>query len=52
MTLGIPCACAKREDIAKISAAVEANPSTEVVIDVAKQEIRFGVADGPAIFFF
>ena len=27
--------------IAKISAAVEANPQTEVVLDVAKQEIRF-----------
>jgi 3-isopropylmalate/(R)-2-methylmalate dehydratase small subunit len=42
VTLGIPCACAKREDIAKISAAVEKNPKTEVIIDVAKQEIRFG----------
>jgi 3-isopropylmalate/(R)-2-methylmalate dehydratase small subunit len=42
VTLGIPCACAKREDIAKISAAIEKDPQTEVVIDVAKQEIRFG----------
>ena len=50
VTLGIPCACAKREDIAKISAAVEANPSTEVVIDVAKQEIRFGGQTVPATF--
>lgn len=40
-TLGIPCASASREDIAKIAAAVQANPETEVVIDVAKQEIRF-----------
>jgi 3-isopropylmalate/(R)-2-methylmalate dehydratase small subunit len=40
-TLGIPCATASREDIAKIAAAVEANPQTEVVVDVARQEIRF-----------
>jgi len=41
-TLGIPCATAAREDIAKIAAAIEANPATEIVVDVAKQEIRFG----------
>lgn len=41
-TLGIPCATASREDIAKIAAAVEKNPATEVVVDVVKQEIRFG----------
>jgi 3-isopropylmalate/(R)-2-methylmalate dehydratase small subunit len=40
-TLGIPCAAASREDIARIAAAVEQNPPIEVVIDVAKQEIRF-----------
>ena len=41
-TLGIPCFTAAREDIAKISAAVEANPALEVTLDVANQEIRFG----------
>jgi 3-isopropylmalate/(R)-2-methylmalate dehydratase small subunit len=41
-TLGIPCVCASREDIAKIAAAVEANPQTEVVVDVAAHEVRFG----------
>jgi 3-isopropylmalate/(R)-2-methylmalate dehydratase small subunit len=40
-TLGMPCAEASRADIAKIAAAVEANPATEVVVDVAKQEVRF-----------
>ncbi len=40
-TLGIPCATASRPDIAKIAAAIEANPQTEIVFDVAKQEIRF-----------
>ncbi len=41
-TLGIPCATAAREDIAKIAVAIEKNPQTEIVIDVAKQEVRFG----------
>jgi 3-isopropylmalate/(R)-2-methylmalate dehydratase small subunit len=41
-TLGMPCAEASRADIAKIAAAIEANPQTEVVVDVEKQEIRFG----------
>ncbi len=50
VTLGIPCACAKREDIAKVTAAVEANPAIEVEIDVTKQEIRFGGQSVPATF--
>ena len=41
-TLGMPCATASREDIAKIAAAIEKNPQTEVVVDVVKQEVRFG----------
>src|SRR5687768_3294330 len=41
-TLGMPCATAPREDIAKIAAAIEKDPQTEIVIDVVKQEIRFG----------
>jgi 3-isopropylmalate/(R)-2-methylmalate dehydratase small subunit len=40
-TLGIPCATASRADIAAIAAAIEKNPQTEIVLDVAKQEIRF-----------
>ncbi|HEY0944506.1 MAG TPA: 3-isopropylmalate dehydratase small subunit [Opitutaceae bacterium] len=47
-TLGIPCASAKREDIAKIAAAIQADPQTEVVIDVAKEEIRFAGQSVPA----
>jgi 3-isopropylmalate/(R)-2-methylmalate dehydratase small subunit len=39
--LGIPCASASREDIAKIAAAIEQDPQTKVEIDVARQEIRF-----------
>ena len=41
-TLGIPCATASRADIAKIAAAIEKDPKVEIVVDVAKQEIRFG----------
>jgi 3-isopropylmalate/(R)-2-methylmalate dehydratase small subunit len=49
-TLGLPCASAAREDIAKIAAAVEVNPQTEVVIDVANQEIRFAGQKVKAVF--
>jgi len=40
-TLGLPCATASREDIAKIAAVVAQEPATDVVIDVVKQEVRF-----------
>lgn len=40
-TLGMPCVTASREDIARIAAAVEANPQTEVTIDLEKLEARF-----------
>ncbi len=48
-TLGVPCATASRTDIAKIAAAIEADPQTEVVVDVAKQEIRWGGQTVPAV---
>lgn len=41
-TLGIPCVSASRQDIAKVAAAIEANPQTEVVVDIAALEVRFG----------
>ncbi len=40
-TLGIPCATAGRADIARLAAAIEANPQAEITLDVAAQEIRF-----------
>ncbi|HET7536964.1 MAG TPA: 3-isopropylmalate dehydratase small subunit [Candidatus Didemnitutus sp.] len=40
-TLGMPCVSASREDIARIAAAVEKDPKTEVTIDLEKLEIRF-----------
>src|SRR5476651_1489494 len=41
VTLGVPCFEASREDIAKVAAAIEKNPQTEITLDVAKEEIRF-----------
>ena len=41
-TLGIPCLSAGREDIAKIAAAIEADPRTELTLDITAQEVRFG----------
>jgi 3-isopropylmalate/(R)-2-methylmalate dehydratase small subunit len=38
-TLGMPCATASRGDIARIAAAVAADPRTEVVIDVVNQTV-------------
>ena len=47
-TLGIPCMCATRDDIAKIAAAVENDPSLEITLDVAALQIRFGSESVPA----
>jgi 3-isopropylmalate/(R)-2-methylmalate dehydratase small subunit len=40
-TLGMPCVAASREDIARIAAAVEADPKTEVAIDLVAQRVTF-----------
>ncbi len=41
-TLGIPCVSATAADLRTLSAAVEANPQTEIVIDLVAQQVRFG----------
>jgi len=41
-TLGIPCAAAARADIARLAAAIEADPALAVTLDVSAGEIRFG----------
>lgn len=41
-TLGIPCVSASRGDIARVTAAVAANPKLEVNIDLQKLEVSFG----------
>lgn len=48
-TLGIPCFIAAKEDIAKISAAIEADPSVEIAMDVENLQIRFGGESVPAV---
>lgn len=47
-TLGIPCATATREAIARIAAAIDADPHTELVVDVGQGEIRFAGQVVPA----
>jgi 3-isopropylmalate/(R)-2-methylmalate dehydratase small subunit len=47
-TLGIPCLTASRSDIAAVSAAVQADPGTDVVLDVAGSAIRVGGKAYPA----
>jgi 3-isopropylmalate/(R)-2-methylmalate dehydratase small subunit len=39
-TLGMPCVSLKREEIAEIARAIEADPSTEICVDVEKLEVR------------
>ena len=45
--LGIPCVAASAEDIEKIVAAVEADPSTEISIDLDALQIKFGSQSVP-----
>jgi 3-isopropylmalate/(R)-2-methylmalate dehydratase small subunit len=41
-TLGIPCVCATANDIETLAAAVEANPSLSVTVDVEKNRVLYG----------
>jgi 3-isopropylmalate/(R)-2-methylmalate dehydratase small subunit len=41
-TLGIPCVTANRADIQRIATVIERDPAVEVVVDVARAEIRLG----------
>ena len=41
-TLGIPCVTATSEDIATLSAAIEADPTLKVTVDVEKARVFFG----------
>ena len=47
-TLGIPCVSAGREDIARIAAAIESDPRTEIAIDLEARVIRFGTESARA----
>jgi 3-isopropylmalate/(R)-2-methylmalate dehydratase small subunit len=41
-TLGIPCLSARRADLLRLAAAVEADPSLEITVDVSRGKVRFG----------
>ncbi len=46
-TLGLPCATASREDIARVAAAIEANPTLELALELEAQVLRFGTQSIP-----
>jgi 3-isopropylmalate/(R)-2-methylmalate dehydratase small subunit len=48
VTLGIPCLTAARADIARIAAAIEADPQLPITIDLVGKAIRFGTQSVPA----
>jgi 3-isopropylmalate/(R)-2-methylmalate dehydratase small subunit len=41
-TLGIPCLSARRADLQKLAAAVDADPALKIAIDVRQGTVRFG----------
>jgi 3-isopropylmalate/(R)-2-methylmalate dehydratase small subunit len=41
-SLGVPALCASRDDLARLAAAIEANPQTEVVVDVLNRTVHCG----------
>jgi len=41
-TLGIPCVCATGEDIKSLAAAIEADPTTSVKVDLDAQRVFYG----------
>ena len=46
-TLGIPCVAASAEDIDKIAAAIEADPSTQITVDVENRCVKYGEESCP-----
>jgi 3-isopropylmalate/(R)-2-methylmalate dehydratase small subunit len=47
-TLGLPCMSLNRADLAALTAQIEAEPSTELTVDVVKLEVRAGGKVYPA----
>lgn len=41
-SLGIPCVCASRADLEKLTAAIQADPKLAVVVDLVAGEVRAG----------
>ncbi|QQL45000.1 3-isopropylmalate dehydratase small subunit [Sulfuriroseicoccus oceanibius] len=40
--LGLPCVCADAVEIRNLAATIEADPTTEIVVDLENKEVRFG----------
>lgn len=41
-SLGVPCVCAARADVEKLTAAIQTDPKLEVTVDLSGNEVRFG----------
>lgn len=46
-TLGIPCVCASRSDLERLSQAVIANPQAEIVVDLEAKQVKLGDITAP-----
>ncbi len=46
-TLGIPCVCASRADLERLSQAVIANPRAEIVVDLDAKQVKLGDITAP-----
>ena len=45
--IGMPCVCAPLDVIEKLAAVIEADPATEVTIDLESMQVRYGDASIP-----
>ena len=41
-SLGVPCVCAQRADVEKLTAAIQTDPKLAVTVDLTANEVRFG----------
>ena len=46
-SLGMPCVSSSRENLEKLSSAIETDPNLEVVVDVENLQVRYGTAGMP-----
>jgi len=46
-SLGMPCVSSSRENLEKLSSAIETDPNLEVVVDVENLQVRYGTAEMP-----
>ena len=46
-SLGIPCVSSSRENLEKLSSAIETDPNLEVVVDVENLQVRYGTEGIP-----